>query len=60
VTSASSGAAYTHAGRDLVVNRKSRTVTERWETDCTDTHGFPRVDDQDGVVLARCADDGEG
>lgn len=59
-TSASSGAAYTHAGSDLVVvDRKSRTVTERRETGWADTHGFPRVDDQDGVVLASCADDGK-
>src|SRR2546423_2666411 len=52
-------AAYTHAGNDLVViNLVTRAVTARWATGCDGTHGFPRIDDSVGVVLASCANDG--
>jgi hypothetical protein len=51
---------YTHAGVDLVaIDVPSRTVTRRWSTGCDGTHGFPRVDERDGLLLASCADDGE-
>jgi hypothetical protein len=51
--------AFTHAGSDLVaINLTSRTVTARWPTGCDGTHGFPRIDERLGVVLASCATDG--
>ncbi|MDP9419890.1 MAG: hypothetical protein M3P53_07060 [Actinomycetota bacterium] len=51
--------AYTHAGSDLVaIDVTSRTVTARWPTGCDGTHGFPRIDERLGVVLASCATDG--
>ncbi len=51
--------AFTHAGSDLVaINVTSRTVTARWPTGCDGTHGFPRIDERLGVVLASCATDG--
>lgn len=58
-TSPARKTAYTHAGGDLVVlDLARRAVTARWATGCADTHGFPRVDDRRGLVLASCADDG--
>jgi hypothetical protein len=58
-TSPTSKTAYTHAGSDLVaIDLATRTVTARWATGCDGTHGFPRVDDRLGVVLASCADNG--
>ena len=57
--SASRHTAYTHGGSDLVaIDLPERQVTGRWATGCAGTHGFPRVDDQRGVVLASCAEDG--
>ncbi len=51
--------AYTHAESDLVViDVTSRTVTARWPTGCDGTHGFPRVDERLGVILASCVADG--
>lgn len=53
-------AAYTHVGSDLVsIDLEQRTITSRWPTGCHGTHGFPRVDDRDGLALAGCADNGE-
>lgn len=51
--------AYTHAGGDLVaLDVSGRAVTARWPTGCEETHGFPRLDERLGVVLASCAADG--
>ncbi len=58
--SESRGEAYAHAGDDLVVvGVESRRVTQRWPTGCNGTHGFPRVAEQPGVVLASCAEGGQ-
>lgn len=60
VISKSRGEAYAHAGDDLVViDVQSRRVSRRWPTGCDGTHGFPRVPEQPGVVLASCAEGGE-
>jgi DNA-binding beta-propeller fold protein YncE len=60
VISESRGEAYAHAGDDLVVvGVESRRVTQRWPTGCDGTHGFPRVAEEPGVVLASCAEGGE-
>lgn len=60
VISESRGEAYAHAGDDLVVvDVQSRRVSQRWPTGCDGTHGFPRVAEQPGVVLASCAEGGE-
>lgn len=57
--SAAGQRAYTHAGGDLVaLDVAGRAVTVRWPTGCEETHGFPRVDERLGVVLASCAEDG--
>jgi len=57
--SASRHIAYTHGGRDLVaIDLPARRVVGRLATGCAGTHGFPRVDDQRGVVLASCAEGG--
>lgn len=50
--------AFTHAGSDLVAVDIRSHQTQRWPTGCDGTHGFPRVDERDGLVLASCADDG--
>jgi hypothetical protein len=51
--------AYTHTGDDLVaIDVTTRTISAKWPTGCQGTHGFPRVDDNLGVVLASCAADG--
>ena len=51
--------AYTHAGDDLAaIDVTTRTISAKWPTGCQGTHGFPRVDDNLGVVLASCAADG--
>ena len=53
------GAAYTHAGSDLVaVDLRQRRVTARWPTGCRGTHGFPRVDVEHRLALASCASEG--
>jgi DNA-binding beta-propeller fold protein YncE len=58
-SSATRQMAYTHAGSDLVaIDVASRTVTARWPTGCDGTHGFPRIAERLGVVLASCASDG--
>jgi hypothetical protein len=58
-TSVARTTAYTHAGDDLVaIDLRSRAIIGRWATGCNGTHGFPRVDDKVGVVLASCAGDG--
>jgi len=52
--------AYTHAGADVTaVDLGSRAVTARWSTGCDGTHGFPRVDEHDALLLASCNGDGE-
>lgn len=52
--------AYVHAGNDVArIDVATRTVTARWPSGCAGTHGFPRVDEQDGFVLASCADNGK-
>jgi hypothetical protein len=52
--------AYAHAGRDVVaIDTQARGVTARWATGCAATHGFPRIDERDGLLLASCADDGK-
>jgi hypothetical protein len=54
------GSAYTHAGPDLVrVDLASRQVNARWATGCDGTHGFPRVDERQGFLLASCTDAGK-
>ena len=56
---ATRGTAYTHAGKDLaVIDIARRTVTARWPTGCTGTHGFPQIDNHHQLVLASCAGDG--
>ena len=60
VWSAGTGRAYTHAGSDVVaIDLESHAVTDRWSTGCEGTHGFPRVDERDGVLLASCSADGK-
>ena len=60
VWSAGTGKAYTHAGSDVVaIDLESHAVTDRWATGCEGTHGFPRVDERDGVLLASCSADGK-
>jgi hypothetical protein len=57
--SAATRKAYTHAGTEVVaVDLDSRSVTARWPTGCSGTHGFPRVDERDQLLLASCADRG--
>ncbi|MFD1210919.1 YncE family protein [Arthrobacter sp. GCM10027362] len=53
-------AAYTHAGDDVArIDAKARTVAARWPTGCDGTHGFPRIDERGGFLLASCADNGK-
>jgi len=60
VWSAVTGRAYAHAGADVAaVDLASRAVTARWPTGCDGTHGFPRVDERDGLLLASCNGGGE-
>lgn len=61
LTLSSDGAtAYTHAGNDVArINVRSRTVTARWSSGCDGTHGFPRVDERDKLLLASCANKGK-
>lgn len=49
---------FTHAGSDLVVIDAVNHTLQRWPTGCDGTHGFPRVDPADSLVLASCANDG--
>jgi hypothetical protein len=52
--------AYTRAGNDIAaVDISSRRVSARWPTGCNGTHGFPRVDEREKLLLASCADKGE-
>jgi DNA-binding beta-propeller fold protein YncE len=52
--------AYAHAGSDVVaISTEEREVTSRWPTGCEETHGFPRVDESDDLLLASCASDGK-
>lgn len=52
--------AYTHAGDAVAkIDTATRRVTGRWPSGCNGTHGFPRVDERDGLVLASCAKDGK-
>ena len=61
LTLTSDGAtAYTHAGNDVAgIDIKSRTVTARWPSGRDGTHGFPRVNEHDGLLLASCASKGK-
>ena len=61
LTLTSDGAtAYTHAGNEVVkIDVKARTVAARWASGCEATHGFPRVDEGDGLLLASCAENGK-
>ena len=61
LTLTSDGAtAYTHAGNDVArIDIRSRAVTARWPTGCDGTHGFPRVNENDGLLLASCANNGK-
>jgi hypothetical protein len=43
----------------LVVDVDSRSVTATWSYDCAGTHGIPALDEQRGLLLAGCADNGE-
>jgi len=55
--SSATGAAYTHTGDDVVaLDPVSRSVAATWPTACGGTHGFPRVDARDRLLLASCAD----
>ena len=55
-----SATVYTHAGSRLVaVAAPARTITARWPTGCDATHGFPRLDKSERLVLASCAHDDE-
>jgi hypothetical protein len=57
---AASDTAYAHAGSDVVaIDTEEREVTSRWPTGCEETHGFPRVDESDDLLLASCASDGK-
>ncbi|WP_157575140.1 YncE family protein [Jiangella muralis] len=49
---------FTHAGNDLVAIDTADHTLQRWPTGCDGTHGFPRVDARDHLVLASCANDG--
>jgi streptogramin lyase len=49
---------YTHADSELVAIDAADHTMQRWPIDCDGTHGFPRVDTRDGLVLASCASDG--
>ncbi len=52
--------AYAHAGSDVVaIDTKEREVTSRWPTGCQETHGFPRINESDRLLLASCASDGK-
>ncbi len=52
--------AYTHAGSDVVaIDTEEREVTSRWPTGCEETHGFPAINENDGLLLASCAKDGK-
>ncbi|MBT2597215.1 YncE family protein [Arthrobacter sp. ISL-72] len=52
--------AYTHAGDEVAkIDTATRRVTARWPSGCDGTHGFPRIDERDGLVLASCAKDGK-
>jgi len=51
--------AFTHAGTDLVaLDLRSRSVTARWPTGCSGTHGFPQIDTRRHLALASCSRDG--
>lgn len=51
---------YTHADNDLVnISVDRRAVMARWHTGCNGTHGFPQLDEMDGLALASCASNGE-
>ncbi len=51
---------YAHAGSDVVaIDTEKGEVTSRWPTGCEETHGFPRVDKSDDLLLASCASDGK-
>jgi outer membrane protein assembly factor BamB len=54
--------AYTHTsdGNVAVIDVDRREVVDRWRTGCDKIHGIPAVDDERGVLLAGCGDDGEG
>ncbi len=52
--------AYAHAGSDVVeIDTAAREVASRWPTGCAETHGFPAVDESDGLLLASCAGNGK-
>jgi DNA-binding beta-propeller fold protein YncE len=61
LTLTSDGAtAYTHAGNDVArIDITSRAITARWPTGCDGTHGFPRINEKDGLLLASCANKGK-
>jgi hypothetical protein len=53
-------AAYTHAGDDVArIDVKARRLTARWPSGCGGTHGFPRIDEHGGFLLAGCAGKGK-
>ncbi len=57
---ADGAAAYAHAGAEVVaIDTAQRSLTARWPTGCEATHGFPRVDERDRLLLASCADQGK-
>ena len=61
LTVASDGArVYTHAGDEVaVIDVEARAVVARWASGCEGTHGFPRADERDGLLLASCAEGGK-
>lgn len=49
---------FTHAGHEIVAVDAADHSLQRWPTGCDGTHGFPRVDAREALVLASCAHDG--
>lgn len=53
--------AYVHLqhGQVAAIDLDRRTITDTWQIGCDATHGFPRVDEHRGLLLAGCGSDGE-
>ncbi|MCA1681374.1 MAG: hypothetical protein LC777_21720, partial [Actinobacteria bacterium] len=53
--------AYVHLqhGQVAAIDLDRRAITDIWPMGCATTHGFPRVDEPRGLLLAGCGSDGE-
>jgi DNA-binding beta-propeller fold protein YncE len=53
--------AFVHLRRGQVaaIDLERRQITDTWQLGCDATHGFPRVDERRGLLLAGCGSDGE-